>query len=137
MASLLDRVNQRRRAMKRVLLTATVYHLKRVLVDDGGGTQIEEFRYIGFAFKGRLQSQFRRPDENRPDATGYATIDFADLCLVYPYDVKLEQEDRIQVNDRVYTIRNLYDNIDDAMTNQAYVVLIPGVVPDPPLQMTI
>jgi hypothetical protein len=55
---------------------------------------------------------------------GDAIMEMSDLRFVYPVWVNIDQEDRVRVNNVDYTIRNLYDNVDDAMTNQAYVAAL-------------
>ena len=55
MDSLLDDIDERRELFGEILLTDTCYLIKRTMVDDGGGTEIETFAYEGVNFACRLQ----------------------------------------------------------------------------------
>lgn len=131
MASLLDGLPGRRKLQEKWMLTSRLYVLERVLVPDGGGTDVEDFRYLGRNMKCRLQPLERRPDDGTARFTG-TIIDITDLYVSYPADELLEPEDRIQINNRQYVIRNPYENVDDAMLNHAYVFEMPGRVTYPP-----
>jgi hypothetical protein len=118
---LLEGLEERRALVEENLLTSTGYRLARVLVDDLGGTERETFELDPMGFPCRIQPIFRRPDMGE---AGDAIMEMSDLRFVYPVWVNIDQEDRVRVNNVDYTIRNLYDNVDDAMTNQAYVAAL-------------
>jgi hypothetical protein len=120
--SLLDGLAERRALIESVLLTATGYIVRRVLVNDGMGTDVETFvKDTGSAFKCRLQPYERRPDQGMVGDAIYESIDY---LLVYPTNVTLIEVDRIMVNDETYSIRHPYDNVDDQMSRQAYLTKI-------------
>lgn len=130
MPNMLNGVERRRKLYERILLTGRVYVHERRLADDNGGVEREVFEYKGRNFVGRLQPIFRRPDMG---VLGDASVEMVDLRIVYPWSEEIKQHDRLQINDSIYSIRNLYDNVDDAMTNQAYVSIIPTEdLPYPP-----
>lgn len=129
MSSLLDNLQARRNAFNRIILTGRIFLLQRTLVGDGYGTKVEKFEYKGINFPGRLQPIFRRPDGTYTDAV----LEMGDLRVVYPADIIIDQADRLQINNKSYSIRNIYDNVDDAMTNQCYVSEISGDMTYPPV----
>lgn len=111
----------RRNLVKKTLLNAECFVLKRALVDDGGGTEVETFTKVATPFKAQLQTIFERAQDQ---SAGGADMDFSDLKLVYDHAVELKQFDRLEIGRRTYTVRNVYDNISTALTNQAYVTVI-------------
>ncbi len=94
----------------------------RVLTKDAGGTDIETWPLRSdLKFRCTIQPVKRRPVSG---VTGDVEVDMMDAVFVYPANITLDQTSRISVNDVVYTIREVYDNVNTAMTNQAYLARV-------------
>lgn len=114
-------VNARKTLAKRTNMHSDCYRLRRLLVNDGGGTDVETFEQDLIPFRGQIQTVFERAQDS---SAANAPMDFSNLKFIYDKDVELAQEDRVLIDGHIYTIRNVYDNIGGGMTNQAYLSVI-------------